>query len=80
MNNQVLHIHAQRFAERLERESGGDKEKFVRLAFEHAYARIPSREEATKALTFLSSGASPKNAQRDFCQALFNSNEFVYIP
>lgn len=80
MNNQVLHIHAARFAERLEKEAGGDKEKFVKLAFEHAYARVPSKEEIARSLAFLASGASPQAAQRDFCQAIFNSNEFVYIP
>ncbi len=80
MNNQVLHIHAQRFAERLERESGGDKKEFVKLAFEHAYARVPNKDEMAKALDFLTSSGPAKDAERDFCQALFNSNEFVYIP
>jgi len=80
MNNQVLHLHAQRFAERLESESSGDPSKFVRLAFEHSYARPPSEKELADSLRFLASSANPKDAARDFCQALFNSNEFVYIP
>lgn len=80
MNNQVLHLHAQRFADRLNTESAGDRRKFVQLAFEHAYARPPKTDELAESLKFLDSSSNPQAAARDFCQALFNSNEFVYIP
>lgn len=80
MNNQVLHLHAQRFADRLEAESSGDRRKFVQLAFEHAYSRPPSAKEVATSLKFLAGASDPKAGARDFCQALFNSNEFVYIP
>jgi hypothetical protein len=77
MNNAMVHLHAQKFADRLEEEAKGDPRRFVTLAFEHAYARPPLANELDEALRFLASSAG---AKRDFCQALFNSNEFVYIP
>ncbi len=80
MNNRVLHLHAQRFAERLAEESAGDRQKLVRLAFEHAYSRPPSTTEAADALRFIANAETPESGVRDFCQAIFNSNEFVYIP
>ncbi len=76
MNNSVLVLHSQKFADRLKEESAGDKTKFVQLAFEHAFSRPPSEKELADSLRFLS---SQLGAERDFCQALLNSNEFVYI-
>jgi hypothetical protein len=76
MNNSVLLLHAQRFADRLAREANGDRARFVRLAFESAYSRPPSKKELDDSLRFL---AAQPNTERDFCQALLNSNEFVYI-
>ncbi len=75
MNNSMIHLHAQRFADRLAEEAGNDRRKFVTLAFEHAYSRPPSDQELKDSLAYLAS-----SAPRDFCQALLNSNEFVYIP
>ncbi|MCS7025371.1 MAG: PSD1 and planctomycete cytochrome C domain-containing protein [Bryobacteraceae bacterium] len=77
MNNQFIHLQAEQFAKRLKREAGLDPAKQVELAFELAYARPPSSKEKQWALEFLAAGPE---ALVDFCQALFNSNEFVYIP
>jgi cytochrome c553 len=80
MNNGFMAIHARRFAARLDAESKGDTTRLIELAFEHALARKPSPTELAKAKEFLgSSAASPINNLQDFCQALFNINEFVYI-
>jgi len=77
MNNSFVAFHAQRFADRIEKESGGNPEKLITLAFEHAYARPPKQSEMERSAKFLAQG---KDALVDFCQALMNSNEFVYIP
>ncbi len=77
MNNSFIALHAQRFADRLKDESGGNQERLITLAFEHALARPPTKSERDRATTFL---AQSKDSLVDFCQALFNSNEFVYIP
>lgn len=76
MNNGFMAIHARRFAAKLDAESKGDTTRLIELAFEHALARKPSASELSKAKDFLA--ASPDSLQ-DFCQALFNINEFVYI-
>ncbi len=76
MNNSFVNLHSQRFAARLEKESGGDRDQLITLAFEHALARPPSKSERTRANEFLAQG---KDSLIDFCQALFNFNEFVYI-
>jgi hypothetical protein len=77
MNNSFIAFHAQRFADRLKDESNGNQERLITLAFEHALARPPTKSERDRATTFL---AQSKDSLVDFCQALFNSNEFVYIP
>jgi cytochrome c1 len=77
MNNSFVAYHAQRFADRIEKESGGNPEKLISLAFEHAYARPPKQSEMERSAKFLAQG---KDSLVDFCQALMNSNEFVYIP
>ncbi|MBM3761802.1 MAG: DUF1553 domain-containing protein [Acidobacteria bacterium] len=77
MNNSFVAFHAKRFADRIQRESGGNPEKLIALAFEHAYARPPKQAEIERSARFLANG---KDSLVDFCQALLNSNEFVYIP
>jgi len=77
MNNSFIALHAQRFADRLTEESNGNRERLITLAFEHTLARPPTSSERQRATTFLAQG---KDSLVDFCQALFNSNEFVYIP
>ncbi len=76
MNNSFFGLHAKRFAARLTTESGGDHNKLISLAFEHALARQPSATERKEALAFLAKGDT---SLVDFCQTLFNLNEFAYI-
>lgn len=78
MNNAFVRMQAAKFAERLQRESGSaDKAKQVDRAFELAYSRPPSSSERAMATEFI--GAHPEGLV-DFCHALLNANEFVYIP
>ncbi len=77
MNNSFVRLQAGEFARRLEREAGRDLSKQVDLAFSLAYGRAPSPAERTAAHRFLE---GKPEALSDFCQALFNSNEFVYTP
>jgi len=76
MNNSFVAFHARRFADRLQKESGGDPERLITLAFEHAYSRLPRQSEMERSAKFLAQG---KDSLVDFAQALLNSNEFVYI-
>ena len=77
MNNSFVRRQAKEFARRLEREAGTERTKQVELAFQLAYARPASAKERAMAMEFVK---SEPEAMVDFCQALLNSNEFVYIP
>lgn len=76
MNNSFVLMEAHKFAERLQREAGADPSAQVNTAFQIALNRPPTHSEAERSIAFLK--ASPE-ALTDFCQTLFNLNEFVYI-
>ncbi|MFN3322805.1 MAG: PSD1 and planctomycete cytochrome C domain-containing protein [Bryobacteraceae bacterium] len=75
MNNAFVMFQSQQFAERLRREAGENLADQVELAYRLALSRPPSRFERESAAEFIASG--PRGLV-DFCQALFNLNEFVY--
>ncbi len=75
MNNAAVFRQAKFFAQRLMTEAGADVDAQVDRAFELALARPPRPAEKTKATDFVRS--SPTGLV-DFCQTLFNLNEFVY--
>src|SRR5215813_5665537 len=75
MNNNFVITEAKYFAERLRREAGADPQAQVGRAYLLALGRAPTAFERAKTVEFIQS--SP-NGLADFCQALFNLNEFVY--
>lgn len=77
MNNAEILLQAKFFAQRLIEEAGAEPEAQVERAFELALARPPRDEEKTAAVEFI---ASNPTGLVDFCQAMFNLNEFVYRP
>lgn len=82
--NEKLYIDkARRFADRVAGEAGADPATAVERAFLIALSRQPTSDERTAAARFLSaqskSAGGPKEALADFCHALLNLNEFVYI-
>lgn len=78
MNNSFVLLQAKRFAARLEKEAGGDPGAQVDRAFLLAVSRPPAGNERALSVEFLKT--HPKDGLVDFCQALLNSNEFVYQP
>ena len=66
-----------KFAERLRKEAGSDPAEQVDLAFQLALSRKPTANEREQSVAFLRTG---EHALADFCQAMINLNEFVYIP
>ncbi len=64
-------------------EAGGDREAFVVACFRRALCRLPTGAELELAVEFLEGkGAAPVDVaarQVDFCRALLNTNEFVYL-
>jgi mono/diheme cytochrome c family protein len=75
MNNGMVLLQAEKFAERLEREAGSDRTKQIDRAFRLALARPPDAIERRRSLELVS--ASPDGLAR-FCHAIFNLSEFVY--
>jgi hypothetical protein len=77
MNNSAVRFQAEKLAERLRREAGSDPSRQVDLAFHLAYSRAPKPNELDAVLSFLK---QHPESLADFCQAMLNSNEFVYAP
>jgi hypothetical protein len=75
MNNAFIIQQAKRLAVRLRAEAGSDTASQVDRAYRLALSRPPSEFERAKSVVFIESG--PRGLD-DFCQALFNLNEFVY--
>jgi hypothetical protein len=82
--NEKLYVEqARRFADRVIREAGDDSDAAIERAYRLAFSRLPTDEERSAARLFLESQAPTaggvKEALADFCHALFNLNEFVYL-
>jgi hypothetical protein len=89
MNNEFVLEQAGYFAERVEREGGSDKRGQIAQAFKIALGRPPSGKEIEWASSFLKTqtkGYQERKherpefaALRDFCHAILNLNEFLYV-
>lgn len=77
MNNSWVQMQAKQFAQRLQREAGGDAAAQVERAYQLALARSPSPSERAHSIRFITSDPF---GLVDFCQTIFNLNEFVYMP
>ncbi len=76
MNSDFMHKQSAYFAGFLGAQCGADKDCQVRRAYKLALARLPKPNELAMAREFLAA----KGLMEDFCLALLNRNEFVYIP
>jgi mono/diheme cytochrome c family protein len=89
LNNEFVLEQAKYFAERVVREAGADRRAQVARAFKLALAREPRQKELEWSLGFIGSQAkgyaerkqaNPEAAAlADFCHAVFNLNEFLYV-
>jgi len=75
-NSDFMQQQSAQLAARLERECDGSPDCELRRAYKLALARTPRAVELTMGKQFLGSGGKLP----DFCLALLNRNEFVYIP
>ncbi len=76
MNSEFMHQQSEAFAKRLETECGVDRACQLRRAFKLTLARVPAANEIKMANEFFAGDGS----MPDFCLALLNRNEFIYIP
>lgn len=76
MNSEEVEKASTKFAERLEKESGGDLNAAVELGYRIALSRPPSPREKDYALTYTSS--APEQL-KGLAWLLFNLDEFIYV-
>ncbi len=75
LNGKLAGDLAAAFAERLTVECGNDREQIVTRAYELALGRQPTEPERKLALEFLRDQPLP-----EFALAIFNLNDFAYVP
>ncbi len=89
MNNEFVLQQAGFFAERVNREAGAELGAQIARAFQIALNRLPTQKERQWSEAFIKSQTEgytkrgdekPQEvAMRDFCHALINLNEFLYV-
>jgi hypothetical protein len=75
MNGEQSNRWAERFASRLLSDSREDRRRLVELAFRRGLGRAPDQNEYAVCLPFLE-----QQSAKEFALALFNLNEFLYVP
>jgi hypothetical protein len=75
LNGRLSNNLAAAFASRLERETGGVPERVIERAFRRALGRPPTSQEHELSLEFLR-----EQPLKEFALAVFNLNEFLYVP
>jgi hypothetical protein len=75
LNSEFVIRQADFFADRLRTEAGPDPARQADRAFRLAFGRPPTADERTAAARLIASHGTPA-----FCRALYNANEFVYVP
>ena len=84
LNSTFIQKQAKHFAARLRKEAGSDEEAQVKLALRLALSRSPSPADMGRGLTLMrdlktEEGLSKEQALNQFCLAVLNLNEFVYL-
>jgi hypothetical protein len=78
LNAPLILRQADLFAARLQRECGDHPQRWIVRAYRLAFSRLPTAQETRLALEFMRQ-CGP-TALKDFCHAILNLNEFVYVP
>jgi hypothetical protein len=78
INSDLTLARAKAWSKRLENEAFADDEALVTAAYRTAFARTPSDSQRNDAVHFLSRGERQERLV-DFCHALLNANEFLYV-
>jgi hypothetical protein len=80
VNDAIVLDIAKSFADRLRKDAGDDREKQVSAAYRLALGRTPTAAEmATIDRFFANHTGTSADALADFCHAVLNLNEFLYL-
>lgn len=79
LNSEFSQERAKALAKRVWQEAGTDRARQIEAAFRLALGRMPNEREVLLANGFFSGASENAAALSQFCQALLNVNEFVYI-
>jgi hypothetical protein len=74
LNDPLILRQAGMFADRLKKDAGDNPAKQIERGYSLAFGRAPTAQEMTLSLQFLKT-----HPLADFCQAIINLNEFVYV-
>ena len=75
LNSEFMIRQAAFFAERVQRGAGADPAQQTDRAFRLAFGRSPTMTELNAAVSLIQSHGAAA-----FCRALYNANEFIYVP
>jgi hypothetical protein len=75
LNSSFVIEQAGFFASRLNKEAADSTEDKVRIAFEHCFGRTPTQQEEADSTAFIEQAGL-----KQFCRAMLNANEFVFVP
>jgi hypothetical protein len=78
INSDITIKRASSWSKALKQQEFTDDTALVNAAYRTAFARLPSDSERNDALDFLKSGNREERLV-DFCHALLNANEFLYV-
>ena len=76
MNSDFMQEQSKLFVQRLEKECSGRQPCIVDTSYLIALGRMPTLQEKQMAAAFLKGD----NTLSDYCLAMLNRNEFVYVP
>jgi Protein of unknown function (DUF1553) len=80
LNSDLVVQYAKALADRVRNDAGSDdSEALVTEAYRLAFGRKPDATETARGATFLKEQGDSKSALIDFCHALVNLNEFVFV-
>ena len=75
LNSSFVIEQAGFFAERLNEQAAESMPDKVRIAFELCFSRTPTQHEEADSIGFIEQAGLPQ-----FCRAMLNANEFVFVP
>jgi hypothetical protein len=82
LNDPLILRQSALFAERVAKEAGPDPKRQIERAYRLALGRAPTARETALGLKFLRTrkGSEDRTPLADFCHAVINLSEFVYVP